>query len=148
NYGWNDSSRVSIHTGTNSRLDELQAAVLNVLLPHLEEGNSERLAVAAEYRRHLQGVEGLGLPAQDPGAVYHQFAVVVERERDGIRNLLAKRGIGTGVHYSLPLHRQPAFEQFCASPLPVTENLSAQLISLPVQPEVVSGRVPSIASAL
>jgi UDP-galactopyranose mutase len=64
------------------------------------------------------------------------------------RVLVQERGIGTGVHYPLPLHRQPAFEQFCSLPLPVTESLSAHLISLPIQPEVVAGRVPTIVQAL
>ena len=148
NYGWNDLSRVSVHTGANSRLDELQAALLNVLLPHLEQGNKERLALAAQYRKLLDGIDGLGLPVQDPGAVYHQFAIAVHRRRDTVRKILAERGIGTGVHYSPPLHRQPAFEQFCALPLPVTESLSAHLISLPIQPEVVGDRVPTIVDAV
>ena len=147
NYGWNDSSRISVHTGTNSRLDELQAALLSVLLPHLEEGNEERLAVASQYRKLLQGIQKLALPVEDPGAVYHQFAITVDR-RDGIRNFLAARGVGTGVHYSLPLHQQPAFAQFRALPLPVTESLAARLISLPIQPEVVGDRVPAIADAV
>ncbi|HWP24301.1 MAG TPA: DegT/DnrJ/EryC1/StrS family aminotransferase [Candidatus Binatia bacterium] len=148
NYGWSDESRISIHVGVNSRLDELQAAILNVLLPHLDEGNLERLAIAEEYRRSLEGVDGLNLPGNDPGAVYHQFAVTVDARRDAVRDFLASRGIGTGVHYPLPLHKQPVFEKFCTAPLPATEALSEQMISLPIQPEVARPSARLIAKTL
>ncbi len=148
NYGCSDGSRASLHAGVNSRLDEVQAAILNVLLPYLDEGNRERLVVAQEYRRRLEGVEGLNLPAHDPGAVYHQFAVAVDAPRDPVRDFLASRGIGTGVHYPLPLHKQPAFEKFRAAPLPATEALSEKLISLPIQPEVAGRAAPLIAKTL
>jgi dTDP-4-amino-4,6-dideoxygalactose transaminase len=128
-------------------LDDLQAAVLLTLLPHLDEGNRERSALSAQYRQLLAGLD-VGLPANHPGAVYHQFAITAPR-REALRSYLQQQaGILTGVHYATPLHLQPALAPFCDGPLPVTERLANQLISLPIQPEVAEGHVPTIADAI
>jgi dTDP-4-amino-4,6-dideoxygalactose transaminase len=79
--------------------------------------------------------------------VHHQYAVTVA-ERDRVRADLQARGIGTGVHYPVPLHRQPAFAAHCGESLPVTDDLAARMISLPIQPEVAAGHEPAIAEAL
>jgi dTDP-4-amino-4,6-dideoxygalactose transaminase len=139
-YGWEDERRLSAEPAFNSRLDELQAAVLGVMLDHLDEGNRERSEIAAEYRRILgPGADSgsLGLPPADPGGVHHQFAVEVD-DRDRLRGWLEERGIGTGVHYPVGLHQQPAFSEFSPGEgLPVTERLAERFLSVPVQPEVV-----------
>jgi dTDP-4-amino-4,6-dideoxygalactose transaminase len=146
NYGCNDSG--CVNPGFNSRLDELQAAVLNALLPHLDDGNAERVALAQRYRELLRELPEVELPPEHPGYVYHQFAIAIDN-RDAVRNFLKERtGIGTGIHFSPPLHQQPAFATFCSSPLPVAEALSARLLSLPIQPEVAGENVAKIVEAL
>ncbi|MCE9630406.1 MAG: DegT/DnrJ/EryC1/StrS family aminotransferase [Planctomycetia bacterium] len=147
NYGWQDGERLSATAGGNSRLDELQAAILLALLPHLDAGNGERRLLARRYRETLAD-SAVGLPACHPGSVYHQFAITVDR-RDEIRRVLREsHGIGTGVHYDSPLHLQPAFAAFADEPLPVSEQLARDMISLPIQPEVAAQAVDTIAAAL
>jgi dTDP-4-amino-4,6-dideoxygalactose transaminase len=142
-YGWEDGRRLSAEPGFNSRLDEVQAGILDVMLGHLDEGNGERAAIAGEYRRILgPGAEAgsLTLPPADPGAVHHQFAIEAD-ERDRLRAWLEERGIQTGVHYPAGLHQQPAFSGFLPGDgLPVTERLAERFVSVPVQPEVVGDR--------
>ena len=148
-YGWEDERRVSAGLGFNSRLDELQAAMLNVMLDHLDDGNRERAEIAGEYRQVLSSAgEAITLPRADPGAVHHQFAIEVA-DRDRLRRWLLERGIGTGVHYPLGLHAQPAFAAV-APPggLPVTERLAERFVSLPIQPEVVGDRAPWVAETI
>jgi dTDP-4-amino-4,6-dideoxygalactose transaminase len=150
-YGWEDDQRLSTTIGFNSRLDELQAAVLDVLLDHLDEGNRERAEIAAEYRRILTPAAAAGsleLPPSQPGAVHHQFAIEVE-DRARLREWLLEHGIATAVHYPVGLHDQPAFAAE-ASPggLPVTERLAERFVSLPVQPEVVGDRAAWVAETV
>jgi dTDP-4-amino-4,6-dideoxygalactose transaminase len=129
-YGW-DADRVSVDTGFNSRLDEIQAAVLRVLLPTLDRDNQRRRELAARYREAFAATP-LELPPSGAGAVFHQFAVLAE-EREHFRAWLLEGGIGTDVHYPLGLHRMPAFP---AAELPVTDSLARRLVSLPIQPEI------------
>jgi dTDP-4-amino-4,6-dideoxygalactose transaminase len=137
-YGW-DEQQVSRICGLNSRLDEIHAAMLRVLLPALDNSNAERRAVAAGYLRELAGLP-MGLPVDCPGAVYHQFVVEVAN-REPFRQWLAAGGIGTGVHYPMGLHDMPAFPR---ADLPVTDALTASIVSLPIQPEVAAGERPRI----
>lgn len=146
NYGSTDAGRISQSIGFNSRLDEIQAAILSVLLPHLRAGNAERRAIAARYRDRLRG-NRVGLPADDAGAVYHQFAITCD-DRDGLRRHLARRGIGCAVHYAPGLQHHPAFDGCAMAPLPVTEALADSLLSLPIQPEVAADAVDRIADAV
>lgn len=145
-YGFGEGQRVSGQIGFNSRLDELQAAILLALLPHLAEGNAERRAIASRYRDLLGGT-GIGLPTGHEGCVYHQFAVTV-RDRETLRTRLDAAGIGTAVHYAPGLHRHPAFLEGARTPLPVTDSLADSLLSLPIQPEVARGREERIAAAI
>jgi dTDP-4-amino-4,6-dideoxygalactose transaminase len=146
NHGWRDAQRVSSEAGGNSRLDELQAAILLVLLPFLDADNAARVGVANTYRAALKA-SAVGLPPDVPGAVYHQFAITLEA-RDDVQTRLARLGIGTAVHYPLPLHAQPAFSASQRGALPVSERLAETLLSLPIQPEVAMGRVPEISARL
>ena len=119
--------------GWNSRLDELQAAVLRVKLKHLEEFNAARRRVAQRYREKLRGVE---LPREDPRGkhVYHQFTIRSER-RDAIREALAADGIAASVFYPIPLHRQPAYAEWNRSlSLPASEAAAQSVLSLPINP--------------
>ena len=147
NYGWQGRDRISMTAGVNSRLDELQAAILTVLLPHLGTENEERRRLARRYRQHL-AASGIGLPAEHEGAVFHQFVITVDR-RDEIRRILRDAyGINTGVHYDSPLHTQAAFKSFQTRPLPVSERLARDMLSLPIQPEVASEAIDQIAAAV
>lgn len=145
-YGWKEGSRISTSLGFNSRLDELQAAVLCVLLRHLDQGNAERRALASDYYEKLSGL-GLGLPPEDAGSVFHQFAVAFEN-RDEVSRSLLHAGIGTAIHYSPALHFHPAFMDSCTGTLLQTELLASRLLSLPIQPEVASGRIAFISETL
>lgn len=149
-YGWMEDRGRSELAGGNSRLSELQAAILGALLPHLDSGNADRADVDASYRKALESlaVSGrIGLPPHVQGAVHHQFAVLVSN-RDATIRRMAEAGIGTAVHYAYPVHRQPAFSAFAGSELPTTDHLADRLLSLPIQPEVAAAHVPEIAAAL
>lgn len=131
----------------NSRLDEIQAALLLVLLRHLDDGNDERRQLAADYRR-LLAPTGVGLPPQAPGAVYHQFAIT-HASRDTLRRtLLEQEGVVTSVHYYPPLHRHPAFADAAPAELLHTDSLAANLLSLPIQPEVAGPHLGHIVTAV
>lgn len=145
-YGFAAGEKVSGQVGFNSRLDEIQAAILLALLPHLSDGNAARRASAARYRTLLADMD-VGLPPEDEGSVFHQFAVTVP-DRDGLRLRLAAAGIGTAVHYAPGLHRHPAFVEGARTPLPVTDALAASLLSLPIQPEVATGHEARVAGAI
>ena len=130
--------------GWNSRLDELQAALLRVKLRRLDELNAARRKVAARYRANLAGVE---LPAEDPRGihVYHQFTIR-SAKRDAIREALAKQGIASSIFYPMPLHRQPAYKRKIS--LPVSEKVAKTVLSLPIHPYLESGAVDRVCDAV
>jgi dTDP-3-amino-3,4,6-trideoxy-alpha-D-glucose transaminase len=145
NYGL-DEANLCVELGVNGRLDELQAAILRVLLPNLDRHNDDRRRLAAQYRLKLAS-HAQWLPPIDQGGVYHQFAVTVPN-RDQVRLMLARQhGIETGIHYSPGIHRHPHFLRSGVS-LPITDKLADQLLSLPIQPQVARNRVETIADAL
>ncbi len=133
-YGWSDA-RVSMRPGANSRLDELQAAILRVGLRYLDADNERRRATARLYDQ-LE-VFGVGTPRVLPDAehVYHQYVIRVSR-RDALRAVLAGEGIGTAVHYPLAVHQQPAYEQLLSSAgtLELTARIVTEIVSLPMFP--------------
>jgi dTDP-4-amino-4,6-dideoxygalactose transaminase len=135
-YGWRDRY-VSDAAGMNSRLDELQAAILRVKLRHLEVDNSRRCALADAYRSALAASE-LILPGIRPGAhhVYHQF-VVRSTAREQMRAGLDAQGVGTAIHYPLPVHLQPAYRgRVRHGSLARTEAIAHEILSLPMYPEL------------
>jgi dTDP-4-amino-4,6-dideoxygalactose transaminase len=149
-YGWR-RRYVSDVPGVNSRLDELQAAILRVRLPYLDAGNRRRTAIAAAYDAGLAHT-GLVLPAKRAGAahVYHQY-VVRHPDRDRLQDGLKKKGIGTNVHYPVPVHRQPAYAgRFDAAPggLRRTDEMASQILSLPMYPELSDAMVETIIDAV
>lgn len=123
--------------GHNSRLDELQAALLRVKLEQLEEWNGRRGARAKQYLELLAGCAGLALPSITEGAlpVWHQFVIRLQN-RDLIREQLAERGIETLVHYPTPPHRSGAYASERLGPLPITERLATSVLSLPISPQL------------
>lgn len=123
--------------GYNSRLDELQAAMLRVKLRRLEVWNEARRARADRYVAALADVPEVTLPGVTPGAlpVWHQFVVRVAR-RDRVREALARRGIETLVHYPIPPHRSPAYAADYSDQLPITDRLAESVLSLPISPQL------------
>lgn len=135
NYG----SRIKYHNdlkGVNSRLDELQAALLRAKLPHLARWNAARARIAAAYLEGL-GDTGLGLPAVPPGhePVWHLF-VVRHPARDTLRARLEAAGIGSAIHYPVPPHLQPAYADLGhrAGDFPRSERIHREVLSLPLYP--------------
>ncbi|MDT8340458.1 MAG: DegT/DnrJ/EryC1/StrS family aminotransferase [Longimicrobiales bacterium] len=137
--------------GINSRLDALQAAVLRAKLPHLDRWTARRRRNAALYDEMLGDVPGVRVPVVLPRGhhVYNQYTVRVE-QRDPLRAFLAGRGIGTGVYYPVPLHRQPCFASLDLAPggLPVSEALAGEVLSLPVHPHLPPGAPEAVAAAI
>jgi len=135
--------------GTNSRLDTLQAAVLRVKLRHLDDWNRERRLRAEAYSRALEGVPGLKLPRERDGArsAWHLYTLRLA-QRDGLQAHLKSRGVATAVHYPLPLHLQPAMAaaQGRAGDLPVSEQLSKEVLCLPLYPELPLDELARIAA--
>ena len=141
NYG-SQRKYVFQYTGRNSRLDEIQAAVLDVKLKYLEEDNAHRQQIAAYYYEHLDSPL-ITLPERLPDAqnVYHLFPVLVgDGKRDALQAYLAEKGIGTVIHYPIPPHKQACYakEQWNTPQLslPVTERLADEELSLPIGPVI------------
>jgi dTDP-4-amino-4,6-dideoxygalactose transaminase len=135
--------------GWNSRLDELQAAVLRVKLKHLARFNEARRAVARRYRKKLAGANVV-LPAEHGRGthVYHQFTIRSER-RDAIREALTKEGIASSVFYPMPLHKQPAYEAIGKGvSLPVAEMVAKTVLSLPIHPLLDESSIDRIAACV
>jgi dTDP-4-amino-4,6-dideoxygalactose transaminase len=131
--------------GRNSRLDELQAALLRVKLRHLDRWNALRRERAAWYREGLAG-SGLELPADEPGHAYHLF-VVAGDERDALRARLLERGVACDIHYPVPAHRQPAYTALHGLSLPRTERAATRILSLPMFPELTRDEVGRVCEA-
>lgn len=147
-YGWRERY-VSETAGVNSRLDEMQAAVLRVKLRHLDVENDCRRALACHYQGLLAN-SGFGLPPSSAGwHVYHQY-VVRSKQRDALRAGLATAGIKTLVHYPVPVHLQPAYagRVRVQRTLPHTEAAAREIMSLPMFPELTFADVESVAAQL
>jgi len=137
-YGWRERY-VSARAGINSRLDPIQAAILGVKLRSLEADNARRQVIADRYDKGLTGLP-LALPARRPQAthVFHQYVIRLA-ERDALRAALQAGGIGSGIHYPVPAHQQPAYSGRLAcgpSGLGVTERAAPQILSLPIYPQI------------
>src|SRR6185503_11246203 len=134
----------------NMRMDALQAAVLRVKLRHLDAWTDRRRRIAQRYDEALAGL-GLGLPREMEYArhVYHLYTVRV-RERDAVQQTLAADGIGTGVHYPIPIHLQPAWSDlgYAAGAFPEAERASQEVLSLPCHPELTEGQVEAVVTSV
>jgi dTDP-4-amino-4,6-dideoxygalactose transaminase len=139
-YGWNEE-RISQMPGLNSRLDEIQAAVLRVKLRHLDRNNRKRRQIAETYRENLE-IPQLTLPGETSRTshVYHQYVIrcVNRSVRDALMDFLRHDGIQCAIHYPVPVHLQPAYKKrLHGSPnLSVTEKVAETIISLPMFPEL------------
>lgn len=136
--------------GYNSRLDELQAAVLEAKLPYLDEWNRRRRRIAARYDSGIDASH-IKRPSvhQDAHHVYHLY-IVRTGYRDALQKWLSMRGIATQIHYPVPIHRQEAFAdlQYPIGALPATEQLCNEILSLPMYPELTDSQVDWVIKAI
>jgi dTDP-4-amino-4,6-dideoxygalactose transaminase len=136
--------------GFNSRLDALQAAILNVKLDHLDDWSEARRSKAGRYNKLFEG-SAVVTPAVDPANthIYHQYTVRVPR-RDDLRAHLASKEIGTEVYYPVPLHLQECFSSlgYKAGDFPEAERAAAECLSLPVYPELTDEQQDYVARSL
>lgn len=133
--------------GRNSRLDGLQAAVLDVKLDHLDRWNAGRRAAHAVYREQLpESVRLVGTKPEVEG-VYHLLVIETD-DRDGVQRRLGDVGIGTGIHYKVPCHYNHPFAPFADRPFPVTEAAADRILSLPMFPHLQSAQVERVAEQL
>jgi len=148
-YGWRERY-ISEIPGINSRLDELQAAILRVKLKKLDTDNKQRQAHAALYYESLKDTS-IVLPKmrEDMAHVFHQF-VVQTNNRDDLQNKLKQQGIATALHYPLAVHQQQAYTNNTYLPLSCdnTEQYAKQILSLPMYPELTSDQVSAVAQAI
>jgi dTDP-4-amino-4,6-dideoxygalactose transaminase len=118
--------------GLNSRLDEIQAAVLRVKLKRLDEDNQKRKDVACYYTEHIKH-PNIALPQTDEGHVWHLF-VIRCKQRDRLQTYLLEKEVQTLIHYPVPPHKQKAYSDFNGMNLPVTEEIHREVLSLPISP--------------
>ena len=144
NYG----SDVKYHfpyRGTNSRLDEVQAAWLRVKLPYLDADNSRRAQIAKRYFNEIKN-KNVELPVRDVengGDVFHVFYVFCSR-RDEFQKYLTERGVQTVIHYPIPPHKQPAYTEWHNLSLPITERIHDEILSLPISPVMTNDEVAKV----
>ena len=141
-----------LHTnlGYNSRLDAMQAAVLNVKLPKLTGWLEHRAAIASRYRNALTDLPGITMPGDLNGHSWNQFVVRIDDDRDGFKQTLQEHGINTIIYYPIPIHRQPAYAQLKLNEgsLPVTERLCQEVLSLPIFPELAEEQQDAVIGTL
>jgi dTDP-4-amino-4,6-dideoxygalactose transaminase len=126
--------------GYNGRLDSIQAGLLHVKLAHLANWNAQRREHAAHYQQLLKSVDGAVVPPCEPSwsrAVYHLYVVRTD-DREGLMDHLKKAGIGTGIHYPIPLHLQKAYASmnYTVGDFPISEKAAAEIVSLPMFPQL------------
>ena len=140
-YGWKERY-ISHEAGMNSRLDEIQAAILRVKLAHLDSDTAKRVAIADKYRSGLEGLVDLPQRRHGTSHVYHQF-VIKTKQRDELLNYLRQGSVGAGVHYPEPVHCQAAYLGLNGE-LSVSESLKSEILSLPMYPELSDEQVQKV----
>lgn len=147
----NHGSKVRYHhdvIGFNSRLDDLQAAILRVKLRHIDRFNQERRRVAHRYSAGLQDI--VQVPFEDGKGqhVYHQYTLLTDK-RDAIMARLSEQQIASAIYYPIPLHRQNVFAEQCRNlSLPVAEAIASRCMSLPIYPEMTDEQVDQVIAAV
>lgn len=148
-YGWTERY-ISTMSGVNSRLDEMQAAMLRVKLAYLDEDNARRRGLARIYTDGLCET-AICPPSEcsDATHVYHQYVVRL-RERNGLREFLKSKGIATAIHYPIPVHEQPAYRHLSRGPhgLAASESACREILSMPIFPQLAAADAHSIADAI
>ncbi len=137
--------------GMNSRMDALQAAILNIKLKYLAEWNARRQAIAKQYWEQLESVESIQLPVTDKSNehVYHLF-VIRSKQRDPLKEFLQNKGIETMIHYPKALPFEPAYasQNFKATDFPVAHILQNEVLSLPCHPNLTDAEVEYICAGI
>jgi dTDP-4-amino-4,6-dideoxygalactose transaminase len=137
--------------GYNSRMDEIQAAILMAKIPHLADWNVRRAAVASRYDQALGDLPGVTPPKclSDRTHIYHQY-VIRTPHRDDLKSFLGDRGIGAMVYYPVPLHMQPCFQflGYREGELPETERAAVEVLALPVFPELTEVEITEVSEAI
>lgn len=148
NYG-QKNRYVHVEKGLNSRLDELQAAILREKLKHLETSVGLRQEIAKTYYEQLQGVKGILLPKIREGST-HSFHLFVIRtnKRDKLMNYLKNKGIQTIIHYPTPVHKQECYREYKDVSLPVTEACAREILSLPINPFMTKKEVSKVCAEI
>ena len=147
NYG-SKKKYVCIYTGRNSRLDEIQAAVLDVKLKHLDEDNELRKKVARRYISEIKNQRIIVPNVPDWSAhVFHIFPIRCQT-RDLLQAYLKNLGIQTNIHYPIPPHKQECYKQWNALSLPITEKMHAEELSLPISPTLTEDEVSYVVEAI
>jgi dTDP-4-amino-4,6-dideoxygalactose transaminase len=147
-YGWKDKYRIEVAGARNSRLDELQAAILSELLPHLDEANARRRAIAARLSASIRHPQVTVPAAGGEDFVAHLY-VVRSPKRDGLRAHLHEQGIASDLHYPIPDHRQPVFRgRYDDVRLPNTERLVTEILTLPCYAEMSDQDVERVVEAV
>ena len=144
NYGSNQKY-VNIYQGLNSRLDEIQAAVLGVKLKYIDAENNQRREIAKRYIAEIQNPkiilpEG---PSNEAEHVWHLF-VIRTAERERLQNYLTENGVQTLIHYPIPPHQQEAYKEWNYLSFPITEKIHAEVLSLPISPVMTEGEVTKV----
>jgi dTDP-4-amino-4,6-dideoxygalactose transaminase len=138
--------------GYNARLDEIQAAILRIKLRHLDDWNARRQAIAAQYNGLLAGTDIITpeIPAGGRHVFYCYAIRVPGGRRDALRAHLTERGIGTQIHYPVPIHMQEAaqFLGYRKGDLPVTEKVAGEVLSLPMYPELTDAQIDRVATGV
>lgn len=143
NYG-SDRKYHHIYKGTNSRLDELQAAVLDVKLPHLDADNARRREIATYYRKNIVNpLIVLPQTYDEQAAVWHVFPVRTE-ERDRFQQYLTDKGVQTIIHYPTPPHKQLAYKEWNDRSYPISEEIHRTIISIPISPVMTDEEVAEV----
>jgi dTDP-4-amino-4,6-dideoxygalactose transaminase len=143
-YGWTDKYRVEFVGARNSRLDELQAAILTVFLPELDAQNSRRRSIANRYDLRINHLDVI-LPKLTSQEYVGHLYVIRSPKRDSLRAHLRSLDISSDVHYPIPDHRQPVFgRRFSQARLPNTEQLAAEILTLPCYPEMTEAQVEEV----
>ena len=134
--------------GYNSRLDAMQAAVLRVKLPYIDQWNQQRRAVAERYSQLLADVDGVMTPVISDGHVFHQYTVrILNGKRDAVKQRMAEKGVGAMIYYPFPQDRLPVY----AGQYPrnaVSDEVGKEVLSLPMWPELDQETQQEVASAL
>ena len=147
NYG-SDRKYHHIYKGLNSRLDEIQAAVLNIKLPHLDADNNRRREIAKYYRKNIKNPKIILPQSYDEQAsVWHIFAVRTQN-RDDFQKYLADNGVQTLIHYPTPPHKQDAYKEWNTLSFPITEEIHRTIISLPMSPVLTQEEIQKVVDVI
>lgn len=132
--------------GFNSRLDEIQAAILRIKLPLLEKNNARRRQIAAHYNQALASTSARTPATVDDGSHVYGYYTICTKDRDKLRESLQARGVGSAVYYHIPLHKHDCFAAFSRhGSLEITERVAAECLSLPIFPEMTDAEVEYVA---